>query len=42
MPAGSGTAATHSENCEDVIDVRAVILSSFHEPAANRELSQRS
>ena len=29
MPAGSGTAATHSENCEDVIQFRAVIRSWF-------------
>ena len=29
MPAGSGTAATHSENCEDMIHVHAVIRSWF-------------
>ena len=29
MPAGSGTTATHSENCEDVIHIRAVIRSWF-------------
>ena len=29
MPAGSGTAVTHTENCEDVIHVRAVIRSWF-------------
>ena len=29
MPAGSGTAATHSENCEDVILVRVLIRSWF-------------
>ena len=29
MAAGSGTAATHTENCEDVVHVRAVIRSRF-------------
>ena len=29
MPAGSGTAATHSENCQDVILIRAVIRSWY-------------
>ena len=29
MPAGSGTAATHTENCKDVVHVRAVIRSWF-------------
>ena len=29
MPAGRGTAVTHTENCEDVIHVRAVIRSWF-------------
>ena len=29
MPAGSGTAVTHTENCQDVIHIRAVIRSWF-------------